>query len=191
MRPRARIKSLQRRLGVTTLYVTHDQQEAMALGDRVAVLKAGRIEQLGTPAELHARPATAFVARFTGNPPMNLLRMRRADGGAGGPRLELPGAEWFLDLPEPLERDVPAGGSLLLGFRPEHAALSSLESGTGIPALIEAREPFGRDSLVRLTAGRTSFSVLSREIPAEVGDRVRVEFDPGKIRIFPDDGEEN
>jgi len=187
---RARIKALQRRLGVTTLYVTHDQQEAMALGDRVAVLKSGRIEQLGTPAELYARPATAFVARFTGNPPMNLLRMRRAVGESGRTRLELPGADWFLDLPEQLEREVPAGATVLLGFRPEHASLSPMDRGNGLQSRIEAGERFGRDSLIRLASGRGSFSVLEREFRGETGEMVRVDIEPGEIRLFRDDGEE-
>lgn len=187
---RARIKTLQRRLGVTTLYVTHDQQEAMALGDRVAVLKAGRIEQLGTPAELYDRPATAFVATFTGNPPMNLLRMRRAAGEAGRPRLELPGADWILDFAGPLEADAPAGASLLLGFRPEHAVLRPMDWAGGLPARIEARERFGRDSLVRLAAGGASFNVLERDSQAGTGEMVRVDIEPSKLRLFPDDGEE-
>ena|SRR5690554_6088794 len=109
---RAEIARLQRRLGTTTVYVTHDQTEAMTLGDRVAVLEAGVLQQCATPRELYERPANLFVAGFIGAPPMNFVPARIADG-----RLELP----FLTAP--LRRDVdPAaadGHALVAGIRPE------------------------------------------------------------------------
>ena len=187
---RGRIKSLQRELGVTTVYVTHDQQEAMALGDRVAVLKQGRIEQIGKPAELFAQPASAFVARFAGLPPMNLLRVRSA-AGSGGPRLESVAGGRLPDLPPALADAVPAGDTFLLGFRPEHASLAAAGSGLGLPVRVDAVEPYGRDVLVHLSAGTASMAVL---VPAgsgpSAGEAAEVCIDAGKVRLFPDDGEE-
>ena len=107
---RLEIQKLHRELGVTSLFVTHDQVEAMTLAERMIVMNAGRIEQIGTPEEVYQQPATTFVAGFIGSPPMNLLQ-GQADGTrftVGGQTLTLPAA-------------APRHGPLLLGVRPEHA----------------------------------------------------------------------
>ncbi len=175
---RARLKSLQRNLGVTTVYVTHDQQEALALGDRVAVLKRGHIEQIGPPGELIARPATAFVARFAGNPPMNMLRLRTGETHPGLSRERLAAA------------GLTHAATFLLGVRPERIALSSPESERGWPAEVESVEPLGRDHLVHLSAGERRFSVLTAGAAPCAGERVRAEIDFDSAQLFPDDGEE-
>jgi sn-glycerol 3-phosphate transport system ATP-binding protein len=147
---RQEIRALQRKLGITMVYVTHDQVEAMSMADRVVLLNAGRIEQDGTPVELYETPANTFVARFIGTPPMNLLRLEAGRDGAviagtDGPAL-LPG-----DL---------AGGAL--GIRPEHIALAHER---GVPARVESVEYLGGDSLIGCRVGgeriavRTSGSV--------------------------------
>ncbi len=109
---RTELARLQRRLGTTTVYVTHDQTEAMTLGDRIAVLRHGLIQQIGTPRELYRCPANLFVATFIGSPGMNLLPARIADD-----RLRLPMTE--LPLPEGLRRRAASGAELVVGFRPE------------------------------------------------------------------------
>jgi ABC-type sugar transport system ATPase subunit len=123
---RAHIKALQRRVGVTTLYVTHDQTEAMSLGDRVVVLNDGRIEHAAAPEQLYARPATAFVASFVGTPGMNLLPARRVGG-----RIE-----------------VADGGELLLGVRPE-AFVAGATDGLAVELDPSTREFLGAETLVR------------------------------------------
>jgi multiple sugar transport system ATP-binding protein len=119
---RTEIARLQRRLGTTTVYVTHDQVEAMTLGDRVAVLRRGRLQQVDAPRALYDRPANLFVAGFVGSPAMNLVPARVEDGG-----LSLPFARVALD-PEVLSR-LPAHAPLVAGIRPEH-----LEDATLVPA---------------------------------------------------------
>ena len=195
---RGRLKALQRRLGVTTLYVTHDQQEAMALGDRIAVLSKGRIEQVATPAELHARPANAFVARFAGSPPMNLLRVMRLVGaapsstGTGGsaPRFGAEGVEWELPPGEAGKIQASAQGTWLLGVRPEHVRILPAADAVGFEAKVDAVEIGGRDALVYLSRGRFSFLALAGPEGLRAGDTVRVEFEPGRLRLFEDDGED-
>lgn len=115
---RAEIAGLQKRLGVTTVYVTHDQTEAMTLGDRIAVLRDGRIQQVGTPRELYETPSNTFVARFIGSPPMNLLPARLTDGALQLPLGEIPRGELGPALPAD---DRP----LIAGVRPEHLSLVS------------------------------------------------------------------
>ena len=117
---RQEIRALQRKLGITMVYVTHDQVEAMSMADRVILLNGGRIEQNGTPVELYETPANVFVARFIGTPPMNLLRMERGPGGA-----VIAGTEGPTVLPSEY-----AGG--MLGVRPEHIGwLSTTGSARG------------------------------------------------------------
>jgi multiple sugar transport system ATP-binding protein len=187
---RGKLKALQRKLGVTTVYVTHDQQEAMALGDRVAVLNRGKVEQWSAPAALQSNPASAFVARFTGTPPMNILRMKRT-AADGVTRVELPGADWAMPIAEDRNVKRIPGETVLIGFRPEHAILAPEGSGKGFPARVDASEPFGREHLVRLSAGSASaaIAVVAPEAAA-VGTAVRVEADAARIRVFPDDGED-
>jgi sn-glycerol 3-phosphate transport system ATP-binding protein len=161
---RGELKSLLRRLAITSIYVTHDQVEAMTLGDRIAVLDRGRLQQLGTPDEVFDRPANLFVAAFMGSPPMNLLR-GRAEGGrvtAGTLRLHVPG--------------VP-DGDLIVGFRPE-----ALKLGGGGPALdlhVEVVEPLGTETLVH---GSTKGELVrpeevtgeGEELPALAGARAAI-----------------
>src|SRR5205814_2967057 len=128
---RLEIQKLHRELGVTSLFVTHDQVEAMTLAQRMIVMNAGRMEQIGTPDAVYQRPATTFVAGFIGSPPMNLLR-GVADGAqfnVAGPSLPLPGP-------------APRNGELILGLRPEHATITAGD-GTGWPLRVEMVEMLG------------------------------------------------
>jgi multiple sugar transport system ATP-binding protein len=152
---RTELKSLQRRLGITSLYVTHDQMEAMAMADRIAVLRQGRIEQVGTPLELYQRPANLFVAGFIGVPPMNLV-----------PATVLNGAQ---------------AGDVVYGFRPEACALGTQD---GMPATITAVEHLGAAIHVYADlAGRTVCAV-STEPRWSPGMRVRLRPDPERLLVF-------
>ncbi|MGN6599187.1 MAG: ABC transporter ATP-binding protein [Actinomycetales bacterium] len=136
---RTQIASLQRRLGITTVYVTHDQVEAMTMGDRVAVLKDGVLQQVATPREMYETPANVFVAGFIGSPAMNLGQYSVTDGGAdlgGGALVPLPR--------ETVEQARADGGKLTLGFRPE--ALEITSEGQGFPVVVEVVEELGSDA---------------------------------------------
>ena len=141
---RLEIQKLHRELGVTSLFVTHDQIEAMTLAERMIVMNAGRMEQIGTPEEVYARPATTFVAGFIGSPPMNLL-----DGRADGSRFTVNGVT--LALPHP----APRSGPLLLGVRPEHAAVAD----AGWALQVELVEMLGAERLVHGRLGDTPFTL--------------------------------
>jgi ABC-type sugar transport system ATPase subunit len=135
---RAEILKLQKRLGTTTIYVTHDQVEAMTMGDRIAVMRKGTLQQLGTPEELYTRPANTFVATFIGSPAMNLVP---------APVLGLG--------PDPL----------LVGFRPEHIQVGAPESGSfGFTAVVEVVEYLGDERLAHLRLGERS---LVAKLPVE------------------------
>ena len=130
---RNELAALQRRLGTTTVYVTHDQTEAMTLGDRIAVLRGGEVQQVGSPRELYLRPANLFVAGFIGAPAMNLLPAR-----VSGDRLELPMTT--LRLPERLRAAIPAGtGAVIAGIRPEHLQLAGADEAAPDAPLFQTR----------------------------------------------------
>jgi sn-glycerol 3-phosphate transport system ATP-binding protein len=149
---RLEIQKLHGELGVTSLFVTHDQVEAMTLAQRMIVMNAGRMEQIGTPEEVYHRPATTFVAGFIGSPPMNLL-----EGQAEGMRFTLGGAT--LALPAP----APRNGALLLGVRPEHADAAA----TGWTMRVEVVEMLGAERLVYCRLGDAPFTVrLDATLPA-------------------------
>jgi sn-glycerol 3-phosphate transport system ATP-binding protein len=138
---RSELQSLHQRLGTTTLYVTHDQVEAMTLAHRMLVMNAGRTEQIGAPLEVYSKPATTFVAAFIGSPPMNLIPGRVADGGKA---LAADG-DVRLRLPEP--RPAFEGRNVLLGVRPEHLEISE-PGATLLEPDIDFIELLGSDSLV-------------------------------------------
>ncbi|MDB6002802.1 MAG: ugpC [Rhizobacter sp.] len=147
---RIEIRKLHTELGVTSLFVTHDQVEAMTLAQRMIVMNAGRMEQIGTPDAVYARPATTFVAGFIGSPPMNLLK-----GRADGSRFEAGGRWW------PLPASAPRAGELILGLRPEHTGLAehSDDSAQSWPLKVELVEMLGAERLVHGLLGNEAFTV--------------------------------
>ena len=173
---RIEIKRLQRALGTTSVYVTHDQMEAMTLADRLVVVNAGRIEQVGTPLELYERPATTFVATFIGSPSMNLLEGAEAPAG------------WSLsaDVPRP-------EGRYTLGVRPEDLYLAPAD---GRPltfqatARIEGIELVGAESLLhgRLSDGTPLVFRVSGRSRSEIGEEVTVGASAGALHMFDADG---
>ncbi|HEU4350904.1 MAG TPA: sn-glycerol-3-phosphate ABC transporter ATP-binding protein UgpC [Burkholderiales bacterium] len=156
---RSEIKALHQRLKTTTVYVTHDQVEAMTMADRIAVMNEGRIEQLGDPLELYDQPANLFVAQFIGSPAMNVF-----DGTYRSGAVEALGARW------PCNAKAHEGQSVKYGIRPEHLSFAS----HGVPAEIEVVEPMGAETEVLVRVGGQSFTVMAHG---------RATFGPGE-RVF-------
>ena len=156
---RTQIASLQRRLGTTTVYVTHDQVEAMTMGDRVAVLKDGLLQQVGTPREMYDRPANVFVAGFIGSPAMNLLPIE-VDGDV----LHFGGAD--VRVPRSAVEEVGSTRSVTVGVRPED--MDIVETGAGLPTEVEVVEELGADAYVY---GSTEVGGERRPIIARVDGR--------------------
>ncbi len=149
---RLEIKNLQHELGITSVYVTHDQVEAMTLGDQLAVLNGGYVEQLGTPIEIYERPASTFVAGFIGSPSMNLI-----DGqmDATGQSVTLPDGSTIT-----LPTSHAAGKAVKLGIRPEHFGLG--EGENQVPLHVRVVEQLGADTLVHGTLGDTTVPIVLR-----------------------------
>ena len=166
---RLEIKNLQRRLGTAAIYVTHDQVEAMTLADRIVVLNEGRIEQVGTPAEVYARPASTFVASFIGAPPMNLLPAELSDRG-----LEVGG---FV-APNPSQHR----GKVTVGLRPERAHLNGV--GDGIFVEVGVVEELGAHRLIHGKIGTHQLTVTQdAEHPIPEG-RMGLSFRPDDLHFF-------
>jgi sn-glycerol 3-phosphate transport system ATP-binding protein len=167
---RQEIRNLQRTLGITMVYVTHDQVEAMTMADRVILLSGGRIEQNGTPVDLYETPMNAFVARFIGTPPMNLLRLEWSAAGAvisgtAGPAVAT------ADL---------AGATL--GVRPEHVVLGREDDVAGS---VDAVEYLGADSLLACHVGDQPLTArVAGRIGLQRGDKVRLGWAPGAAHFF-------
>ena len=174
---RAELLELHRALHTTVVYVTHDQIEAMTMGQRIAVLERGRLRQVGTPAELYGRPADVFVARFIGSPGMNILRGRGRGTGDDGGVVDC-GA---FSIPVSLERYE---GEIYLGVRPEHVSLVAPDQGIGA-ADVRGVEPLGPDTLVRLDGGGEPLVARLHGIPdLRPGDRVGVKLDRRQQHLF-------
>ena len=194
---RAEIAELQRRMGATMLYVTHDQTEAMTLGHRVAVLQAGRVLQVAPPRELYERPADAFVAGFIGNPPMNLVPAEVATDGPGALELRVAGGTLAIDAATPLARALrDASGAVVLGVRPE-ALADGPPSPHGVPvdAVVDHVEWLGHETLAHVHLGRTVADGAPRlvaRLPGlrqlERGQALALHVDPSALRLFAADG---
>jgi multiple sugar transport system ATP-binding protein len=181
---RSQIAALQRRLGVTTVYVTHDQVEAMTMGDRVAVLKDGLLQQVDTPSQMYDKPANVFVAGFIGSPAMNLLEV-----GVQGETMKFGNA----DLP--LRRETAgeahkAGHAITVGVRPEDMEL--VGTGQGLPTVINLVESLGADAYVYgvATIGGEEHHIIARvdgRRPPEKGSTVEFAPKQGHVHLFSTD----
>src|SRR5580658_9508998 len=201
---RLEIARIQRLLGVATLYVTHDQVEAMTMGDRVAVLRDGKLQQVDTPEELYDRPANEFVAGFIGSPPMNLIHCHAR---AGADRVELVFGSQSIELPwnYTSSHALPASGlDTIVGVRPEDVTISDASATNTLRTRVERREALGDEILVHLSlddneiASTTGLSSarddLSRSVPlvakmgprtkVDVGDVLFVQLSPEHVHFF-------
>jgi multiple sugar transport system ATP-binding protein len=167
---RGELKNLQRDLAVTTIYVTHDQVEAMTLADRIVVLNKAVIQQIGAPAEIYARPANTFVAGFIGSPPMNLLPGRIEAGSFASA-----GGQFLLDHAE---------GDVTLGVRPEHVQLASDGAGH-FSGRVFSSELLGDCTILTAKAGELLVSAkLPPDASFEIGSPVSLAFEPGRLHLF-------
>jgi len=189
---REAITSQQRKLGVTTIYVTHDQVEAMTMAHRIVVLRQGRIQQIGTPEELYHTPINTFVAGFIGNPAMNFIQVRHDDAGlcfAGG-------------MTKKLEADHPlcarpAGTSLVAGIRPEHLQLQGVtpldEQSICINAQVRRREMLGAEYILQLrdVEGAKLQMRMPSNLPApNAGENVSICFSARDVHFFDSETQE-
>jgi multiple sugar transport system ATP-binding protein len=184
---RAQIVELQRRLGTTTLYVTHDQVEAMTMGHRIAVLNGGRLQQLGTPLELYQWPANLFVAQFIGSPPMNLLPVTVAAPG----QLALEGHRLLVEGPMAEALGGRQGQTLTGGLRPEHLKLAPA-TNRNLAAEVSHVEALGNEQLVTCRLLEGSHLVLVRATPEQalsVGQNVHLAVESTGWRLFDGAGE--
>ncbi|MBB3064190.1 ABC transporter ATP-binding protein [Limibacillus halophilus] len=171
---RAEIRGLQRKLGITMVYVTHDQTEAMSMADQVVLLRDGRCEQIGTPDTLYNRPQTAFAARFLGLPPMNLLRLSRTANGTGIVGLGDQGAISF-----------EADEGWHLGLRPEDIEFCD----EGVPARVTAIDYLGADSVVSLEIGGQGLAVRTAgHSNLKLGEAVHIGWNPTAAHLFDAQG---
>jgi ABC-type sugar transport system ATPase subunit len=185
---RIEIGSLQRRLRTTTVYVTHDQVEAMTLGDRIVVLAHGRIQQVGPPIELYRTPVNRFVAGFIGTPPMNFVD-GGIEGDAGSPRFVAEGMS--LTLPRERFPDVPATRATL-GIRPEDLVVVPLSNGSAGDELVGRVvlvEVLGGTSQVHFDVGRHRLlATVSGDRQPSVGDAIAVRARAERAHLFAEDG---
>jgi len=180
---RAELKRLQHELGITTLYVTHDQTEAMTLGDRIALLRQGQLVQVGTPDDLYERPQTPFVATFVGAPPMNLLPATWSE--RDGQALVMCQRSTFsvsADVGERLRR--LGTREILLGVRPEHVQFVGDDTEQAIAGTVCAVEPLGRETLFHIQAACGTLLVLHAERTYTQGERVHVMPDSTRLHVF-------
>ncbi len=178
VRMRSELKKLQRKLKITTIYVTHDQVEAMSMAHRIAVMNKGRLQQYDEPMVIYDKPANTFVATFVGSPPMNLIPGWLENGyfvaEGNGIRVRL-NEELYEYLKEKAEE-------VYLGIRPENVKVDGGEDAEGVISVIE---PLGKEVLLHINVGKYEIKVVdSPEKEYKVGQRVRVHFDRNKLRFF-------
>jgi multiple sugar transport system ATP-binding protein len=183
---RLEIKSLQQRLGTTSLFVTHDQNEAMTMADRIMVLSEGRLEQFGTPMDLYHRPKTKFVAGFIGHPKMNFLSASCLSIDSDGVKVELPAIGKQLLPVEPLK--VNQGEELEVGVRPEDLMLS--ETGKGLPLKVDVLERLGGSTLVygSLDKYPNFCAMLQGDANVREGELVNLDVKPASFHVFDSNG---
>jgi multiple sugar transport system ATP-binding protein len=189
---RTEMKLMHQRLKTTTVYVTHDQIEAMTLGDKVAVMKDGIIQQFGTPQQIYTDPANQFVASFIGSPPMNFIPLRLSQQ-QGRLLAVLDSGQARCELPLGVADGELEGRDLILGIRPEQIALGAGE-GNGLPGIradVQVTEPTGPDLLVFVTLNQTKVCCrLAPDVACRVGDTLNLQFDPARVLLFDADSGE-
>ena len=183
---RVELKKLHQRLGTTAVYVTHDQVEAMTLGDRVVVMRDGLVQQVGEPLDLYNSPANRFVAGFIGSPAMNFATVKMMDGDG---RLTAKNAGLELEVPQShIERlKSHIGREVTLGIRPEnlHVATDSDPAGFTFPSKVEVVEQLGSEILLDVrVGGDTMVAAVDPTIRARVQDQIRLAVNPARLHFF-------
>src|SRR5256714_3025168 len=175
---RAEITRLQQHLGTTSVYVTHEQVEAMTMGHRIAVMRAGKIQQVGTPREVYEQPANVFVAQFIGSPAMNLIPATIGEGMVRTSAFALP-------LPSRFREKAREGQRVLVGIRPDHA-----KRGTCIRTTVDVVEPIGHESIVYASAGEERIvAIFDPQATPRAGETVEMSVDAEKMHLFDAESE--
>ena len=185
---RGELKIMQRRLGTTMVYVTHDQLEAMSMADRIAVMHNGVLQQFGTPQDIYNHPVNEWVAGFVGEPPMNFLDVEVAEVGgqlvATAPGLSLP----FTGAQAAILRRGLSGRAARLGIRPDDVAVSTAPDGQGLSAEIKVTEPIGGDTLVDTELGGQRVLVKTKAgFAGQMGQPCRITFNTDRWHLFAKD----
>ncbi len=176
---RTEIKALHQRLKTTSIYVTHDQIEAMTMADRIVVMNAGRVEQVGSPLDLYDHPANLFVAGFLGSPSMNFIEGRFKRAADAAHVVSDDGSS----LPVSADLSAKDGQRVIYGVRPEHLKLAL--DGEGVEAVVEVVEPTGANiEVFAHLAGKRICAVFSDRHPFRPGDKIRLTVDTSKINLF-------
>ncbi|MCA9861786.1 MAG: TOBE domain-containing protein, partial [Thermomicrobiales bacterium] len=182
---RGELKRFQRELATTTIYVTHDQAEAMTLADRVAIMSGGLLQQVGPPKDVYARPGNAFVAGFLGSPPMNLLTTTISS--RDGEPVLLVGEQAIPargSLADRLQRVINSEGKVQFGLRPEDVLLGQ-GSASATSGEVFVVEDLGNERLITLDpGGQFMVARAPADFPAEMGQKLSFSFDPGRAHLF-------
>jgi len=179
---RAEIKRLQFELGITSIYVTHDQVEAMTMADRIAVMQDSQLQAFDTPAELYDRPRTLFIGGFVGNPPMNFMDVE-VTGQSGNFQARRPN----FNIPVAAQRGRKASdrGEVVLGIRPEDVSICAPDEAGCVAGEVYVVEPMGRDDLVGfLVADTHLYALTNAGSGLKIGDQVALRFNPDKAQFF-------
>ncbi|MCX8118774.1 MAG: sn-glycerol-3-phosphate ABC transporter ATP-binding protein UgpC [Desulfobacterota bacterium] len=182
---RLEIKKLHQSVKTTSIYVTHDQVEAMTLADRLIVMNAGRFDQVATPLEVYHRPATLFVAGFIGSPAMNMIKTELSPSGAA---VKIPGGPW-LPLARPIR--LAKGREVIVGLRPEHVLLSR-EGSAALTLHVDVVEVLGADTIVHgtLVKGQALTIRLPGGIKIKGGERLHLQTEADRLHLFdPETGQ--
>ena len=177
---RSEIRDLQKRLGVTTIYVTHDQIEAMTMADKIVVLHAGIVEQIGSPLALYDRPANTFVATFIGSPAMNLV-----EGAVEGGSVRM-----FTDFALPLPDGVEPDARMTVGFRPDHIAVSETRMDGGFAAEVASHEATGSETTLFVKVDDRSLTIVTKErLHLATGKMVWLKPNQARAHFFASNGQ--
>jgi len=189
-RTRVELKKLQQQLGITTLYVTHDQTEAMTLGSRIALLRDGSLVQVDTPEGMYARPRSTFAATFIGSPPMNLIGARIRQE-AERVFAVLGNTQTKIELTQHMAPGTSPKREITVGIRPEHIHLKAESYRASLSGRISAIEPLGREYLLHVQTDCGVILVLGAGQHYRSGDAVAIGVDPDRIHIFSGRPNEN
>jgi len=186
---RTELQQLQDELGTTAIYVTHDQEEAMTMSDRIIVLNEGEIQQIGTPEEIYGEPANQFVADFVGSPSMNTFPVELRDDVLVGTAFDYTLPETYRDR---VSKRASDGDRLVLGIRPEHVDVVEAAGENTVRANLDVREPVGSDNFLYLSVGDEECCVrVSGERQPEEGSTLTIRFDPSHLHLFQQDSGRN
>jgi multiple sugar transport system ATP-binding protein len=184
---RTEIQRLQNELDITAVYVTHDQEEAMTMGDRMVILDEGELQQAGAPTDVYANPTNAFVGGFVGSPSMNFadVTVDRTGGRTTlvGDRFEYPVSDAFASA-------MPAGDAFTLGIRPENVEVDVDGDGSGVEATVEVVEPVGADNYLTLDVDDQFVARVDADVEPDAGDDVLVRFEEDSVHLFDADSGE-